>query len=255
MRIRCQLFGAPVAAQAVAGYRDERVATSSTGPIPSWRRHRWQLRIPNRREFLQTDCRRTGRGRAQRDGRGRSNPKRTNSGGIPLRPLGRTGEMVSLLCLGGYSSTDLNKMSEAESLRLIQRAVARGNHLPGQRLGLPRRRRRGADGQGPGRGEAPRQGLPHDQGLRPHRQGRPVQPRGQPPPPQDRPDRPLAVPRDGATTTTPTGSSPRTAPSTPASRRSRTARSATSASPATRTRRSTSRCSASPTTGRPSRCR
>ena len=48
------------------------------------------------------------------------------SGGIPLRPLGKTGEMVSLLCLGGHSSTNPQKLSEKESLALIQRAVDEG---------------------------------------------------------------------------------------------------------------------------------
>jgi predicted aldo/keto reductase-like oxidoreductase len=51
---------------------------------------------------------------------------RVNAGGIPLRPLGKTGEMVSLLCLGGHSSTNPPKLSEAQSLRLIQRAVDEG---------------------------------------------------------------------------------------------------------------------------------
>jgi aryl-alcohol dehydrogenase-like predicted oxidoreductase len=49
-----------------------------------------------------------------------------NDGGIPLRPLGRTGQSVSALCLGGHASTNPRKMSEAESLRLIQRAIDEG---------------------------------------------------------------------------------------------------------------------------------
>jgi predicted aldo/keto reductase-like oxidoreductase len=48
----------------------------------------------------------------------------TNSGGIPLRPLGRTGQMVPILCLGGYHSTV--HQDEKESIRLIQRAVDEG---------------------------------------------------------------------------------------------------------------------------------
>jgi predicted aldo/keto reductase-like oxidoreductase len=43
-----------------------------------------------------------------------------------VRPLGKTGEMVSMMCLGGHASTNPQKMSEAESLRLIQRAVDEG---------------------------------------------------------------------------------------------------------------------------------
>src|SRR4028118_1651313 len=49
-----------------------------------------------------------------------------NAGGIPVRPLGKTGEMVSLMCLGGHASTDPKKLSEAESLKLIRRAVDEG---------------------------------------------------------------------------------------------------------------------------------
>jgi aryl-alcohol dehydrogenase-like predicted oxidoreductase len=51
---------------------------------------------------------------------------RVNAGGIPMRPLGKTGEVVSLLCLGGHASTNPRRMSEEESLRLIRRAVDEG---------------------------------------------------------------------------------------------------------------------------------
>ena len=47
-----------------------------------------------------------------------------NAGGIPLRPLGRTGEMVTMMCLGGYHSASHEK--ESESINLIQRAVDEG---------------------------------------------------------------------------------------------------------------------------------
>ncbi|MHB1559323.1 MAG: aldo/keto reductase [Isosphaeraceae bacterium] len=49
-----------------------------------------------------------------------------NAGGIPMRPLGKTGEAVSAMCLGGHACTNPKKMSEAESLKLIQRAVDEG---------------------------------------------------------------------------------------------------------------------------------
>jgi predicted aldo/keto reductase-like oxidoreductase len=92
---------------------------------------------PNRRDFLQTTTAAaglaaTGLSATAEAQQPQTRPRavlidqRINSGGIPLRPLGRTGEMVSLLCLGGHASTNLSKMSEAESLRLIQRAVAEG---------------------------------------------------------------------------------------------------------------------------------
>ena len=84
----------------------------------------------------------------------------------------------------------------------------RGDHVPRQRLGLPRRRGRRANGQGDLPGQPSRQGLPHDQVLRPDGQGRPVAPGRQP--------APAAAPTTSisgsftrsSTTTTPTGSSP-----------------------------------------------
>src|SRR4029077_11797633 len=52
--------------------------------------------------------------------------QRANARGLPPRPLGKTGEMVSLLCLGGHASTNPQKLSDAESSKLIQRAVDEG---------------------------------------------------------------------------------------------------------------------------------
>lgn len=48
----------------------------------------------------------------------------TNAEGIPMRPLGRTGEMVTLICLGGYHSSVHPR--EDDSIRLIQRAIDEG---------------------------------------------------------------------------------------------------------------------------------
>ena len=79
---------------------------------------------PNRREFLQTTA--AGAAIAGMPGVVEEQNARTNSGGIPLRSLGKTGEMVSLLCLGGHSSTNPKSLSEANSLKLIQRAVDEG---------------------------------------------------------------------------------------------------------------------------------
>jgi uncharacterized protein len=82
---------------------------------------------PNRREFLQsTAAGLAAAGLASNAEAQQAQTARANAGGIPLRPLGRTGEMVSVLGLGGYSSTDPKKLSEAESLRLIRRAVDEG---------------------------------------------------------------------------------------------------------------------------------
>ena len=84
---------------------------------------------PNRREFLQAGAAGVAavglagaaNGEALQDAAGA-----TNAGGVPLRNLGKTGLRVSLLCLGGHSSTNPKKLSEKESLRLIQRAVDEG---------------------------------------------------------------------------------------------------------------------------------
>ena len=48
----------------------------------------------------------------------------TNAEGIPMRPLGKTGEMVTMICLGGYHSSV--HPNESDSIRLIQRAVDEG---------------------------------------------------------------------------------------------------------------------------------
>ncbi len=47
-----------------------------------------------------------------------------NEGGIPLRPLGKTGEWVTMIALGGHHSTRAKE--ERDSLKLIQHAVAEG---------------------------------------------------------------------------------------------------------------------------------
>jgi len=51
-------------------------------------------------------------------------PAAKNAGGIPLRPLGKTGETVTMICLGGYHSS--THSDENASIRLIQRAVDEG---------------------------------------------------------------------------------------------------------------------------------
>ena len=80
---------------------------------------------PNRREFLQA----TAAGLAGASLVGAAEPDKTNPGGIPLRRLGKTGEMVTLLCLGGHSATNPLKLTEKQSLALIQRAVDEGIHF------------------------------------------------------------------------------------------------------------------------------
>ena len=76
---------------------------------------------PNRRAFLQT----TAAGLAG-VGLAGSTASAQNAGGIPMRPLGKTGVMVSAIALGGHAATNPKKLSEEESLRLIRRAVDEG---------------------------------------------------------------------------------------------------------------------------------
>ena len=77
---------------------------------------------PNRREFVQAGV--TALASAGLLGAAAPPQSRTNSGGIPLRPLGRTGVDVPILCLGGYHST--THKDAKESIALIQRAVDEG---------------------------------------------------------------------------------------------------------------------------------
>ncbi|WP_435009297.1 aldo/keto reductase [Tundrisphaera lichenicola] len=78
---------------------------------------------PNRREFLQAGA--AGMAAAGMVGSAIADDKK-NEGGIPLRPLGKTGEMVSLIGLGGWSSSNPAVLDEGQSLKLIQRAVHEG---------------------------------------------------------------------------------------------------------------------------------
>ena len=55
--------------------------------------------------------------------------------GLPYRRLGRTGEKVSAIGLGGYH-IGVQK-DEPESIRLIRGAIDRRHHVHGQLLGLP----------------------------------------------------------------------------------------------------------------------
>jgi uncharacterized protein len=50
----------------------------------------------------------------------------TNDGDVPLRRFGRTDELVSIMALGGHAVTNPKKLSETESIRLIQRSVDEG---------------------------------------------------------------------------------------------------------------------------------
>ena len=78
---------------------------------------------PSRREFLQA-----GAAGIAAVGLAGASPldDNKNEGGIPLRPLGKTGEMVSLIGLGGWSCSNPAVLDEAQSLKLIQRAVHEG---------------------------------------------------------------------------------------------------------------------------------
>jgi predicted aldo/keto reductase-like oxidoreductase len=78
---------------------------------------------PNRRNFLQASA--AGLAAVSlASGAAAENEK--NAGGIPVRPLGNTDVVVPLLGLGGHACTNPQLMSEAESMKLIQRAVDEG---------------------------------------------------------------------------------------------------------------------------------
>ncbi|MBL9125070.1 MAG: aldo/keto reductase [Planctomycetaceae bacterium] len=77
----------------------------------------------NRRDFLQATA--AGLAAAGLVGQAAAADHK-NSGGIPLRRFGKTEELVSILALGGHASTNPGKLSEPESLKLIQRAVDSG---------------------------------------------------------------------------------------------------------------------------------
>jgi len=74
---------------------------------------------PTRREFLQASA----AGAAAASLALAAAPHEYNAAGIPLRPLGKTGEKVTILGLGGFHCTT---KSETESTRLIRRAVDEG---------------------------------------------------------------------------------------------------------------------------------
>jgi uncharacterized protein len=78
---------------------------------------------PSRREFLQAGA--AGIAAVGIAGASPLDDKK-NEGGIPLRPLGKTGEMVSLIGLGGWSASNPAVLDEKQSLKLIQRAVHEG---------------------------------------------------------------------------------------------------------------------------------
>ncbi len=68
---------------------------------------------PNRRDFLQATAAGVASATLAGAAEAQQAAQRVNAGGIPLRPLGKTGEMVSALCLGGHASTNPQKLSEA----------------------------------------------------------------------------------------------------------------------------------------------
>ncbi len=76
----------------------------------------------NRREFLQATA--LGVATTALAATDSAAARVTNAEGIPMRPLGRTGEMVTMICLGGYHSSV--HPNEKDSIKLIQRAIDEG---------------------------------------------------------------------------------------------------------------------------------
>jgi predicted aldo/keto reductase-like oxidoreductase len=77
---------------------------------------------PNRRQFIQASAAGLATAALVTDGPQAAGAQ--NAAGIPQRPLGRTGQVVTMICLGGYHSSV--HQNEGESIRLIQRAVDEG---------------------------------------------------------------------------------------------------------------------------------
>jgi len=75
---------------------------------------------PDRREFLQTSA------ALPIATAWESEVPTVNEGKIPLRQFGKTKEKVSAICLGGHAATNPKKITEKESIKLIQRAVDEG---------------------------------------------------------------------------------------------------------------------------------
>ena len=67
-------------------------------------------------------------------------------GEIPRRTLGRTGQSVSVIGLGGHHIGRAH-VPEQEGIRIIRTRLDRRRQLPRQLLGLQRRRERGPDGR------------------------------------------------------------------------------------------------------------
>ena len=102
---------------------DPRRSEATRSPIPAGG--------PSRREFLQAGAGLAAAGLAASQLRAAESPNGpqrmnnpTNDGGIPMRPFGRSGEMVTLIALGGHHIG--RPKEEKVSLRLIQRAVDEG---------------------------------------------------------------------------------------------------------------------------------
>jgi predicted aldo/keto reductase-like oxidoreductase len=76
---------------------------------------------PSRREFMQANA---ALATAAVVAAGAAAARMTNAEGIPMRPLGRTGENVTMICLGGYHSSV--HQTENDSIRLMQRAIDEG---------------------------------------------------------------------------------------------------------------------------------
>ncbi|REK07879.1 MAG: aldo/keto reductase [Planctomycetota bacterium] len=82
---------------------------------------------PHRRDFLHTAAGGlTAAALARGAAAAEADTSEKNAGGIPLRKFGRTDERVTAIALGGHASTNPGKLTEPESLKLIQRAVDEG---------------------------------------------------------------------------------------------------------------------------------
>ncbi len=61
---------------------------------------------PNRRGFLQATAAGVAAASIAGPAEAQQPAQQANAGGIPLRPLGKTGEAISAMALGGHASTN-----------------------------------------------------------------------------------------------------------------------------------------------------
>src|SRR3954462_12906651 len=78
----------------------------------------------DRREFLQSSLAGAAALAAAQGGQGAGGGAEQPGAGLPTRPLGKTGEKVSLLCLGGWHIGSVKE--DAEAVKIMHAAIDEG---------------------------------------------------------------------------------------------------------------------------------